>query len=300
MKYHLSVCCIFKDEAAYLEEWLRFYDLIGVDHFYLYDNGSTDDYATVLAPWEAAGKITLHRTLIPAPQRPAYGHCLQNFANESRWIAFVDMDEFLFSPVQMDLRRFLEPFESQVAVAANWVMFGASGHQRKPPGLVTLNYSYRCDINLCTFERALLKGPLLNPANPLSYHSVCSHVKSIVNPQAVVAVCSPHHFIYRDGAFATTAAGRPVSGAFSDEVAIGSLRINHYFSRSWEEFARKLRRGRADISGNYDASRMIERNRLFDQIHDTTICPLGQKVSNGMALPAERAAGTPPRSDGVD
>lgn len=63
MKHYLSVCCIFKDEAPYLEEWLRFYSLIGVEHFYLYDNDSTDAFKAVLAPWAAAGKVTLNYTM---------------------------------------------------------------------------------------------------------------------------------------------------------------------------------------------------------------------------------------------
>ena len=282
MKHYLSVCCIFKDEAPYLEEWLRFYHLVGVDHFYLYDNGSTDGYAAVLAPWQAAGKVTLHFNRAPAAQRPAYCHCLLEFAQESRWIAFLDIDEFLFSPGCTDLRSFLQPFENQPAVAANWLMFGASGHERKPPGLVTLSYPYRCESNLCTIERALLKKPDLNPADPANYHLLCSHIKSIVNPDKVIAVGSPHHFIYGKGALAVTPGGQPVPGPFSDQVEIESLRINHYFSRSWEEFGRKLTRAHADGTAAYDAAQMIERNRLFDQVHDTTIFPLGQKIAAGI------------------
>ena len=157
-------------------------------------------------------------------------------------------------------------------------MFGASGHQHKPAGLTTLNYTKRCDLNLCTFEPALLKQPHLDPKDPRSYHPVCSHVKSIVNTREAIGVWSPHQFAYRDGRLAITAERRPVSAAVSDEVVIDSLRVNHYFSRSWDEFHRKLQRGRADIGGKYDAAAMIERNRLFDEVHDTTILPLAQKV----------------------
>jgi hypothetical protein len=290
MKRYLSVCAIFKDEAEYLEEWLRFYDLLGVDHFYLYNHASTDDYATVLAPWIAAGRVTLRHATMNAPQLPAYSDCLFNDGKENTWIAFLDIDEFLFSPVQSDLRCFLQPFEGEAGVVANWVMFGASGHQHKPAGLMTLNYTQRCDLNLCTFEPALLKQPNLDPKDPRSYHPVCSHVKSIVNTREAIGVWSPHQFAYRDGRLAVTAERRPVSAAVSDEVAIDSLRVNHYFSRSWDEFHRKLQRGRADVGGKYDAAAMIERNRLFDEVHDTTIFPFAQKVQAAItsAKPLEK------------
>ena len=48
-----------KDEAADLEEWLQFHSGVGVDHFILYDNGSSDNFREVLAPWLGAGRVTL-------------------------------------------------------------------------------------------------------------------------------------------------------------------------------------------------------------------------------------------------
>ncbi|MBQ3442569.1 MAG: glycosyltransferase family 92 protein [Selenomonadaceae bacterium] len=49
--YDLAVVAIFKDEARYLREWLDYHLAAGVEHFYLYNNDSSDDYATVLAPY---------------------------------------------------------------------------------------------------------------------------------------------------------------------------------------------------------------------------------------------------------
>jgi len=48
--HFLSICTIFKNEARYLREWIEFHRLVGVDHFYLYENRSEDDFAPVLAP----------------------------------------------------------------------------------------------------------------------------------------------------------------------------------------------------------------------------------------------------------
>jgi len=38
MKYRISLCLIFKNEAPFLKEWLDYHLSIGIDHFYLYNN----------------------------------------------------------------------------------------------------------------------------------------------------------------------------------------------------------------------------------------------------------------------
>jgi hypothetical protein len=42
-KHNLTICAMFKNEAPWLKEWIT-YDqkVLGVDHFYLYNNDSTD------------------------------------------------------------------------------------------------------------------------------------------------------------------------------------------------------------------------------------------------------------------
>ena len=69
MKYFLSVGAIFKNESAALEEWLNHYIKEGVDHFYLIDNGSTDNYADILQKYNC---ITLFKDDRKQIQIPAY------------------------------------------------------------------------------------------------------------------------------------------------------------------------------------------------------------------------------------
>ena len=43
------------NEAAYLEEWISYHLLINVDHFYVYNDESTDNTPEVLAPYIKQG-----------------------------------------------------------------------------------------------------------------------------------------------------------------------------------------------------------------------------------------------------
>ncbi len=49
-RFDVCVMAILKDEAPNMEEWLCHHMAIGVDHFFLYDNGSTDELHEVLRP----------------------------------------------------------------------------------------------------------------------------------------------------------------------------------------------------------------------------------------------------------
>jgi hypothetical protein len=108
-RHELGVCAIFKNEAPFLDEWLTVHNALGVGHFYLYNNQSTDSYRTILEPWIRRGVVTLidwsdSGGIGITGQVNAYNHCIRRFRMHARWIAFIDTDEFLFSPETGDLR----------------------------------------------------------------------------------------------------------------------------------------------------------------------------------------------------
>ena len=55
--YNFVVCSVFKNESGILEEWLNHYFFHGVDHIYLVNDFSNDDYMPILNKF--SGKITL-------------------------------------------------------------------------------------------------------------------------------------------------------------------------------------------------------------------------------------------------
>jgi hypothetical protein len=284
---YLSVCAIFKDEAPYLEEWLTFYELIGVEHFYLYDNNSTDDFAVVLAPWIARGRVTLTHWPLHPGQLGAYRDCLISHRRESRWIMFVDLDEFLFSPVDQHLPQVLARYERAVAIGVNWVMFGSSGHQTPPPGLVTLNYTKRAGLAFKAAEPELLK-PGGDPGTLADYRPISTHIKSIVDPRRVNEVKSPHSFGFNLGAVAVDERWRPITGtplnAFTDEPRAEVFRVNHYFAKSLDEFTAKLSRPRADNARKYPVRWFLAREKRCNKLVDETIIPIARQVAARMGV----------------
>jgi hypothetical protein len=130
-KYRLSTCSLFKNEAKYLKEWLEFHRLVGVDHFYLYNNGSFDNYMDVLTPYIKNGIVTLvyWPGFIPeessettylwslSTQVTAYENAVRLLAvRDTQWLVFLDVGEFLLPGPDINLVDLLEAYDQYPGV----------------------------------------------------------------------------------------------------------------------------------------------------------------------------------------
>jgi hypothetical protein len=276
VKPYLSVCAMFLDEAAYLREWIEFHRLVGVERFFLYDHESTDSSREVLAPYVEEGTVVVHDWPVYPGQIEAFSNCLERHRDDSRWIAFIDLDEFLFSPLAKPLPEVLVDYEQYPAVVASWVMFGTSNHLTKPPGLVIENYLRRKEYPEGAWE----------------------HIKSIIDPTRTESCPSGHAFLYRDGAHAVDEKHLPVTErplSRFQPVTFERLRVNHYCRRSWEEYQRKLSRPRADTATfREDDERTRERReRKLNAVYDDTITMYLPALRERIEAADQRAAARP-------
>jgi hypothetical protein len=253
------MAAIFKDEARFLHDWLTFHVTVGVEHFYLYNNESSDDYQTILRPWIARGLVTLTEWPGQAAQKAAYRDCIRRARSKAKWIAFVDLDEFLFSPKRMDIRPLLRPFADLPGVFVYPHRFGSSGHESRPNASVLTAYTRRAKETI--------------PASG----------KSIVNPRLVRDPANPHFFKMWIGE-ARDELRRPVPFYFSTTKDHANsyevLRINHYWSRSLEDLREKVTRGDALLGGT---TRNLAEHLVWEKdmnaIEDREVIPLWAKIT---------------------
>ncbi len=213
---YLSVCAIFFNEAPYLAEWIEFHVLAGVERFFLYDHESTDSGKEVLAPYVEEGTVELLDWPVYPGQVEAFEHCAEHHRFDSRWIAFIDLDEYLFSPTGRTLPEVLRSFERWPAITVNRPVYGSSGHESPPAGLTIENYLLRSN-----FTRRNIVS------------------KMVARPEFLDRCAGVHYWTYTAGHAVDETKrpaplGRGLSGAFS------TLRINHYMTRSRQECERKL------------------------------------------------------------
>jgi hypothetical protein len=249
MSGYLAACAIFRNEARYLAEWVAFHRIVGVEHLFLYNNLSDDDYAGVLEPFVAEGSVTLIDWPMYPGQNQAYDNCVERTRGAWRWVAFIDLDEFLFSPRIRPVPELLTQFEHVPGVGIPWAQFGTSGHMTPPPGLMIENYT----------QRRVGKRNL-------------RQFKSVVDPAGVEQCLGPHSFRYADPRFRGPV---PRFAFFND------LRVNHYFSRSEAEFQEKV--GSLDSYGKpRNADAFIATNRA-PAVLDRDIAAYGPAVHEALA-----------------
>jgi len=224
----IAICAIFKDEAPYILEWLAFRQMMGVDLFVLYDNGSTDGGPDLIRRSSFARSVTLIDWPMPAGQIPAYQDFCTTYAARYDWVAFIDIDEFIMPVTGSSIREPLmrRIYSDYSCVLLQWLVFGPSGHQRRPPGLVLENYTTRL--------------PEDRPAS--------RHVKSLVRGKAVTTAGTTPHIINVSGPTCNTRGQTVLSYAEQPVECHDALLINHYFTKSREDWSAKLRRGKADAS----------------------------------------------------
>lgn len=211
-KYQLSICAVFKNEEKYLKEWIEFHRLVGVDHFFLYNLTSGDRYFDVLRNYIKEGIVTLihwpdmskdlnEYIWALSNQIPAYENAIK-FATigKTKWLVFVDIDEFLLPMEGNSLREIVEKYEEYPGIILSRIFLDASrkNHQTKK--------------NLVLESTDIIIPPVPKPFKIIE--------KVIFKP----SLCDyftwpPYHFVFKDDL-------KPI------ELSKWELRINSYLNRS--------------------------------------------------------------------
>jgi Glycosyl transferase family 2 len=138
--YTLAVGAAFKNEAHALEEWIEHYLARGVEHFYLIDDQSSDNFEEILEPYIAAGQVSLFKATWDrylGRQKDMYNRYILPRLGETEWLLMVDLDEFMWSPRAIKLYDILKMCGAFGQIQVEHTLFGSNGHVTQPSvGLV--------------------------------------------------------------------------------------------------------------------------------------------------------------------
>ncbi|MFS7937271.1 putative Glycosyltransferase family 92, nucleotide-diphospho-sugar transferase [Helianthus anomalus] len=208
----LCACTMVYNVAKFLKEWVIYHSKIGVDKFILYDNGSDDDLGEVVDLLKSKGyDVETRFWLWPKTQEGGFSHAVLHAKTACRWMMFIDVDEFVYSPSwasskpSKSLLHSLLPANLYGQLIIRCYEFGPSNQTTHPLAGVTQGYTCRKEI-----ENRHKSIVLLDAVH-----------ESLLN---VI-----HHFKLKDG-------------YKSKKANIGTVVVNHYKFQAWPEFKAKFRR----------------------------------------------------------
>lgn len=227
---YFAICVAAKDQHLDIDEWVVHHEKLGAGKIYVYDDNSDPPMRDQLQTHIQSGLVEYYfierdnHTTIERPQLWVYTECIQRYRARHQFMAFIDVDEFLFlrDPSVVSLPAMLHEYEAYGGLAVNWVLFGSSGHIHRPKGGTLANY-WKC-------------VPLSHPEN--------LHVKTIANMDFVAHTSgTPHFFFYNEDKTAVNERFEVVEGPRTHKNVIERVAIYHYVTKSKDEFRSKAARG---------------------------------------------------------
>jgi hypothetical protein len=231
-KYYLSIGAIFKNEEIVIKEWLEHYLYHGVQHFYLINDYSTDNFIKILKPYIQNGLITLFDNdieQIRGRQSLSYNKFFKSILQETKWLAILDIDEYLYSPLEIDLKKILINYENYSQIIVNWVWFGSNGLIKQPKSIVE-SFIKRAPINYKTVS--------LTPDNGYQLNDTCGN-KGILNTDFNILNIGIHgHSSSND---------KIINLSWKSSLENPILLNNHYALMS-QEYWREIKMKRGDVN----------------------------------------------------
>jgi len=257
---YFGICLHLKDENHEdVIQWIQYHLNKGAGKIYIVDDGSVQPMFSLLKEYIANGTVEYtythqyysfimfimkHIVKLRNSQMITYEYCLKKFGKQNKFLAFIDTDEFIvLSNSSANIPSILKQYEDYGALAINWKVFGSSDFIKRPPNGVS---NYQNCVSSCT-------------------------VKSIIQPKYTLKVSgNPHWFIYASNKYAVNENYTIVNESCSQE-SYQKIYINHYTTKSLEDFQNKIERGKYSNSlarGHSKMSYYYEINNLT-----TSICP---------------------------
>lgn len=229
-KYETCIITMFQNEADYLKEWIDYHRKIGFDHFILFNNYSTDDYKEVLQPYVDDKIIDLYDWTepdFPKCQIRANQWGLNFLKNKAKWVALIDVDEFIVPKNTKNIKRFLKEYEPYAGIIINWQLFGTSDIATLPPKepiLKHLIYKFPTNFDDPEWNSNFFVKSIVQP--------------NMVDERMIWGNFGNHVFKADRYHFMVDANKKPVLEPTAKHTAIlvDKIQINHYWFRTIEWF----------------------------------------------------------------
>lgn len=251
--YYLTVATCVKQEDDYIDDFITIHEKLGVESFIFYDR----DGDNLTNKFKGKNNITVVK--YPEPNRHHHSHAytVQHFQGHSKWIAFIDVDQVLFSAENIDLKEALKKYEPYAQIQPVWETFGDSWKDNKEPGSI--------------YERFIRRAKSEEQSMNCHTQAICdiSKIKPIIPPD-------PHRLCPNPGEISVDENCKKIgdsNGTLSqlNPHTQNKLFVAHYIAKSKEEFITKNNKLRADTGTRCDPKVFDLYRTYCNEVEDTRI-----------------------------
>ena len=228
---NVAICAIGRNENPYAVEWVEHYRKIGVSKIFVYDNffdGETP-LADTLKDYVDSGFVEI--TSVPnrkSLQCKAYEDCYKKHGNDYAWIGFLDFDEYLRWTTREKIEKKFSKYNDADCVLVNWRLMTDNGLVHYDPRPLKERFKEVMPVD-----------------KPVKYdRPENDHVKCFVRGglNSIHFGTNPH--CPSDSLRYVNSEGKPVKGGAFTPYTHKVMRIDHYWTKTAEEWIRnKLSRG---------------------------------------------------------
>ena len=228
----LCMCTIGKNENNYIKEFIIHYIKFGVDKIFLYDNNNINDerFEEVINDYIKNGFVKIFNFRgLKQPQHKFMNDCYKRNYQKYDWLIFYDIDEFIYLNNYKNIKKFLNQkiFNDCEVICLNWIEHTDNNklyYENK-----SLFERFKQIENL---DKKSKKYPQVKPI--LRGHISNIRIKHLHTINNNLNICNG--FGHKNKIF---------DSLKTKEPDYKNYYINHYFTKSTEEFIKKLNRGDA-------------------------------------------------------
>ena len=230
------LCCIGRQENDYIREYVEYNKMLGFTNICLYDNNydGEEDFNDVIGDYVKDGFVILkdyrNRKVC---QLDAYNDCYKTYGDKYDWIAFFDIDEFMFINNDKTIGEYLarSEFNDYDMLHINWLLYGDSGQLKSDGRGVLQRLTQHLDIDHKTLYvfpdnfhiKSIIRGGIKNVQWDATSHTPVCNLKC----------CNSY--------------GKPCDG--NSPITPYDFRnagLKHFTTKTADEFADKVKKGFAD------------------------------------------------------
>ena len=228
----ICICTLGKEENKYIREFVEFYEKYGVDKIFLYDNNDIDgeNFEEVIKDYIDKGFVEIFNWRgTKKTQFIILDDCYRRNNDNYDWLFFYDIDEYIHLKNYTNIKKFLneKKFQNCIKIYLNWVV--------------------HTDNNLIYYDNRTLheRFPDIEPDAKANKKGVEHRAKAILrghNPNKNIT-CWQLISKKFTGCNGYGKEAELVNRAYIKKSDFENYYIDHYYSKSLEEFVKKVNKG---------------------------------------------------------